>query len=103
MENKANRVDYLEHFYDNGFHIPTRTIYIGDVYGVVEDGLASDVIKAVHIMENESDHPICVYLNSCGGYMDSGLAIYEKLKNSHCHIHIDVYGACMSAASIIPC
>ena len=100
-KDKVENSEVIKRFFDDGFYEPTRTIYIGDVYGEIEDGLCADVFKAVHIFEEKGNQDINIFLNTYGGCCASSLAIYERLKNSACRINIDVYGACMSGGSII--
>ena len=93
--------DYIKHWFDDSFHRPSRTVYMGDVYGGIEDGLCADVFKAIHQMECDGGEHINIYLNSYGGDCSNSFAIYERLKSSPCPVIIDVYGACMSGGSII--
>ena len=93
--------EVVKNFFEHGLHEPSRTIYIGDVYGSIEDGLCADVFKAVHILEDKSGADINIYLNSFGGYCSSSFAIYELLTKSPCRINISAYGSCMSGGSII--
>lgn len=42
--------------------------------------------------------PIKLYINSCGGYTYSGLALIDIIKRSKTPVHTIAIGACMSAA-----
>ena len=42
--------------------------------------------------------PIKLYINSCGGYTYSGLALVDIIKRSKTPVHTIAIGACMSAA-----
>ena len=45
--------------------------------------------------------PITVILNTNGGDVAQGFAIYDAIKHSSCPVIMKVYGACMSMGSII--
>lgn len=103
--------DHLDKFYDYDVWIEGRTLYIGsisthtlgDEYGADEiSPIHSErVIKGLAILETKPEEPIKIILNSPGGDVYQGLAIYDAIKRSPCHITIIATGQCMSAASII--
>lgn len=103
--------DHLDKFYDYDVWIEGRTLYIGaqrglessDEYGMDEiSSLHSErVIKGLALLETKPEEPIKIILNSPGGDVYQGLAIYDAIKRSPCHITIIATGQCMSAASII--
>ena len=103
--------DHLDKFYDYDIWLEGRTLYIGsisthtlsDVYGADEiSPLTTErVIKGLALLETKPEEPIKIVLNSPGGDVYQGLAIYDAIKRSPCHVEILATGQCMSAASII--
>ena len=70
-----------------------RIIFIG---GAVDDTVASLFIAQMLFLEaDEPDKDIAVYINSPGGYVTSGLAIYNTIQ----HVKPDVVTYCMGQAS----
>lgn len=107
MSRKFTRDD-LEKFHDYEIFVPTRTIYLGsqttDIDGN-ESGtdalMAEKFIKNMHFLEQISGEPITIIMNNLGGLWYHGMAIYDTIKNSRCHIVIQARGAVMSMGSII--
>lgn len=62
---------------------------------------AARFIKNLHIVESLSLDPITIHLNTSGGDVIQGMAIYDAILNSKCHITIKVFGECMSIGSVI--
>ncbi|NLA74423.1 MAG: ATP-dependent Clp endopeptidase proteolytic subunit ClpP [Deltaproteobacteria bacterium] len=70
-----------------------RIIFIGEQ---VEDHMASTVIAQLLFLESEdTEKPITVYINSPGGSVTAGLAIYDTMQ----YIKPDVSTLCMGQAS----
>ncbi len=70
-----------------------RIIFVG---GTIEDGLANLVIAQLLFLEAEDpDNDIFVYINSPGGSVTSGLAIYDTMN----FIKPDVATTCMGMAA----
>ncbi|MGD9157499.1 MAG: ATP-dependent Clp endopeptidase proteolytic subunit ClpP [Desulfobacteraceae bacterium] len=70
-----------------------RIIFIGEQ---VEDNMANTVIAQLLFLESEdTEKPITVYLNSPGGSVTAGLAIYDTMQ----YIKPDVSTLCMGQAS----
>lgn len=103
--------DHLDKFYDYDIWLEGRTLFIGaqtalstsEEYGLDEiSPLTSErVLKGLAILETKPAEGIKIILNSPGGDVFQGLAIYDAIKRSPCHIEILATGQCMSAASII--
>jgi ATP-dependent Clp protease protease subunit len=93
----------IDRFYDYRLHIESRTIYIGDGdEGEVDAEVARKAIKAFHLLVSaDKEKPINVYINSFGGCMFNGMAIYDVMKNCPCHVTAFVLGAAMSMGSVI--
>ncbi len=70
-----------------------RIIFIGSA---IEDSVASLVIAQLLFLEAEDpEKDIFIYLNSPGGYVSSGLAIYDTMQ----YVRPDVATICMGQAS----
>lgn len=100
--------DDISYFMDEGIYLPTRTLYMGSTGS--EDGeengvdylMAERVIKGLHILDSSVvDQGITIILNSPGGVVTHGLAIYDAIKHCKNHVTIKAYGHAMSMGSII--
>ena len=70
-----------------------RIIFIGNA---IDDTVASLCIAQMLFLEaDDPDKDIAVYINSPGGYVTSGLAIYDTMQ----HVKPDVVTYCMGQAS----
>lgn len=97
----------VDRFYDFDIFVETRTLYMGSVsYNEGESGtdfnMAERIIKGLHVLENASlDKPITIIMNNIGGDPDHGMAIYDAIRLSPCHITIKAMGNAQSMGSII--
>jgi len=92
----------IDHFFDNYVHIETRTLYLGDGADGVDAEVARRAIQGFHLLvAADKEKPIIVYINSFGGCMFNGMAIYDVMKNCPCHVTAYVHGAAMSMGSVI--
>lgn len=66
-----------------------------------EDHMASLVVSQLLIMSRESDEPITIYINSSGGSVSSGLAIYDTMQSIDNIIKTVVIGAACSMGAYI--
>jgi ATP-dependent Clp protease protease subunit len=66
------------------------------VHGEVTDGMASLVTAQLLFLESESPKkPISIYINSPGGLITAGLAIYDTMQ----YVSPDVHTICMGQAA----
>lgn len=102
--------DNIDKFYEYDVDLTTRTVYIGSqmLDNGEESGInalvAERTIKALHLLEAQApngDKPITVILNSPGGDVYHGMAIYGAIKACKNHVTIIVYGMAMSMAALI--
>lgn len=108
MARKKNPIEAAEFFFATGIHLDSRLLYIGP-NGNSENGdtidayTAGSVLKALHLMKVSVpvDEEITIILNSYGGDVDQGFAIYDFLSSMPQPLHIKVYGACHSMAAAI--
>ncbi|HEU5440173.1 MAG TPA: ATP-dependent Clp protease proteolytic subunit [Ktedonobacterales bacterium] len=72
------------------------------VNGPVEDQLASLVVAELLFLASEgSDRPINVYVNSPGGVITAGMAIYDTMRSLRCPISTTCVGQAASFGTII--
>ena len=105
---KRNNSDANEAFHDYDIHVPSRTIYVGSVSSNDEHdesgtdfAMAERLIKNMHILETINKEPIVIILNNLGGDYYHGMALYDRIKASPCHVTVEVYGQAMSMGSLI--
>ena len=75
-----------------------REIYLS---GEITDELADDMTRQVRYLAGQNHDPITVYINSPGGNVSAGLAIYDVLMSCGCTIHTVVAGEASSMAAVI--
>ena len=72
--------------------------------GPIEDNLASLVCAQLLFLESEAaDQPISLYINSPGGVVSAGLAMYDTMQYIKCPVSTVCLGQAASAASLILC
>ncbi|GAA5991035.1 hypothetical protein JCM10908_006512 [Rhodotorula pacifica] len=69
--------------------------------GPIDDALSSVVVAQLLFLEAESSAPISLYINSPGGSVTAGLAIYDTMQFVHTPVHTIVVGQASSMASLI--
>ena len=96
------QIDDIEVFFEQGLYVPTRTIYMGEILdGGTDHVMAERVIKALHVLDANSEAPIAILMNNPGGDEYHGLAIYDAILGCKNHVAITAYGHAMSMGSII--
>ncbi len=76
-----------------------RIIFLGDE---IDDGLANSVVAQLLFLESEStERDISVYINSPGGSVSAGLAIYDTMQFVKCDISTIVVGMAASMAAVL--
>jgi len=76
-----------------------RIIFIG---GEIEDDTANLVIAQLLFLQNENaDADISIYVNSPGGYITAGLAIYDTMQFVGCDVRTYCLGQAASMAAVI--
>ena len=70
--------------------------------GVVEDTMANLVVAQMLFLESQNtDKPIKLYINSPGGSVTAGLAIYDTMQFVKCPVHTMVMGQAASMGSFL--
>lgn len=80
-------------------HLDTRSIFL---WGGVDDDSAKHVIDRLMYLDSEkSGEPITFYINSPGGYVTSGMAIYDTMQMIESPVHTICMGLAASMGSIL--
>lgn len=109
MANKYNRNLYqnVSTFHGDNLFIPRRTVYFGS--NNLEDAGADEVnafntgqlIKNLLLLDNMNNQSITLYLNTCGGCVEDGMAIYDIIKSLKSNVNIIGIGKVYSMGSVI--
>lgn len=78
--------------------LQTRSIMLS---GEIDKESAEKVIKQMLILEAESDEPIRIFINSPGGDVDAGFAIYDMAKFIKNEVYMIGMGLIASAATLV--
>ena len=78
--------------------LEARSIFISEG---IDAGVARRVISDLLILDEQSNETINVYLNSSGGEINSGFAIFDTLRYVQSPIRVINTGLCASIATII--
>jgi ATP-dependent Clp protease, protease subunit len=71
--------------------------------GPIEDATAGAICSQLLVLEAESDEPLALYLNSPGGSVDSGFAIYDTMQTLACPVATVCIGLAASMAQFLLC
>ncbi len=76
-----------------------RIIFLGDE---IDDNVANAVVAQLLFLESESpDRDISVYINSPGGSVSAGLAIYDTMQFVKCDVSTIAVGMAASMAAVL--
>lgn len=75
-----------------------RVIYLS---GEIDSNLATVVTAQLLYLESQSSSPINIYINSPGGSVTAGLAIYDTMQYVRCEISTVAIGQAYSMASLL--
>lgn len=78
--------------------LKNRVIFIN---GVIDDKLSNLVISELLYLDNISDEDISIYINSPGGSVTSGLAIYDTMNFIKSDVRTICIGLAASMAAVI--
>jgi len=102
----------IDRYFDYSCYVPSRYLYIGSTkFGSSgdDDGWESGVdaemaeyaIKGITYLESIARKPITIFTNNLGGSWYHGMAIYDTIRASRCHITMVALGYACSMGSII--
>ena len=76
-----------------------RVIFLGDA---IDSAVANTIIAQLLFLEKaDAKAPITMYVNSPGGHVTAGLAIYDTMQYVKCPVHTVSMGLSASMGSII--
>ena len=76
-----------------------RIIYLGTP---IFDQVANSVIaQLLHLEREDPDRDISIYINSPGGEVHAGLAIYDAMRLNRCDVATYCVGLCASMATVL--
>ena len=75
-----------------------RTIYLN---GEINDEAALSIITQLHYLEDNSQEPITLVINSPGGSVSAGLAIYDVMQALSCPVTTAAIGLAASMAALV--
>lgn len=76
-----------------------RVVFIGEA---ITDTVASLVVAQLLYLESvDSEREICLYINSPGGSISAGMAIYDTMKFIKCPVSTICIGMCASMAAVL--
>ena len=78
-----------------------RVIYVN---GEINEQAAMNVVQQMtYLVMEDSVRPIKLFINSCGGEIDSGMVIYDILQGSPAPIQVYCTGKAYSMAAVLLC
>lgn len=78
--------------------LKTRSLLLS---GEINKEMADRFIRDLLVLENESSDPVKVFINSPGGDVDAGYAIYDMIRFVSCPVTIIGMGLVASAAALV--
>lgn len=98
-DDKKEKKDNSAQFIFTKKFLEQRKIFL---WGAVDDDSAKDVITKLMYLETEKPNtPITFYINSPGGMVTAGMAIYDTMKLISSPVHTVVLGLAASMGSIL--
>lgn len=95
----------VEQFFDYGVDHRRRVIYLGspknDGDNDVSPAMAEQTIKGLISLDASSDQPIKLIINTPGGDVEEGMAIYDAISICRSHVTGLVFGQACSMGSVI--
>lgn len=79
-------------------HLMNRNIFLN---GEITAELADAFLAEFLYLEQESDEPVNIYINSPGGEVDAGLMIYDTIQGSSLKINMLCTGMAASMAAVL--
>lgn len=104
------RSDPSNSWFESNVDFASRMVYFGsftdteDTEAGIDHRSSESVIKALialDIQAPDGDKPITMLMNSIGGDVYHGLAIYDAIRSCRNEVHVLVYGAAFSMAAIV--
>lgn len=71
--------------------------------GEIDDVMSSSICAQLLYLSSLNNEPVLMYINSPGGSVSAGFAIYDTMNHIKCEVHTICMGICASMASILLC
>ena len=71
--------------------------------GEIDDNMSSSICSQLLYLSSISNEPIQMYINSPGGSVSAGLAIYDIMNYIKCEVSTICMGICASMAAVLLC
>lgn len=65
------------------------------------DSVSSAIMQLLYLEDEDPDAPVTIYINSCGGEVGSGLALYDVMNTISCPVHTVCLGTAASMGAVI--
>ena len=98
----------IDRYFDYSCYAPARYLYVGSIESDTEDGesgtdcaMSEYLIKGITYLESVNRKPITIYANNLGGDWYHGMAMYDAIRASNCHITMIAMGYACSMGSVI--
>lgn len=92
-----NKKDYIDQLHDKGVYLPGRFI---NLTGEINEEKTEEVLNNLYVLD-KTDGIITILLNSEGGDVYNGFAIYDSIIACRNHIKIIATGNCQSMATLL--
>lgn len=79
-------------------HLSKRRIFLN---GEIDRESANDIVAQLLYLQDESEEPVYLYINSGGGEVNAGLLIYDVLQSMTIPVYIYCTGLAASMAAIL--
>lgn len=79
-------------------HLMNRNVFLT---GSIDGEMANNFLSQFIYLEQESDDPVTIYINSPGGEVNAGLMIYDTIQGSRLPINMVCTGMAASMAAIL--
>ena len=79
-------------------HLMNRNVFL---QGTIDLDMANQFLSQLLYLEQESEEPVTIYINSPGGEVNAGLVIYDAIQGSNLEINMICTGMAASMAAIL--
>ena len=79
-------------------HLMNRNVFLT---GSIDSETADNFLSQFIYLEQESDEPVTIYINSPGGEINAGLMIYDTIRGSRLQVNMICTGMAASMAAIL--
>lgn len=96
--------EHISMIHSHGLDIANRIIYLDSEAedGEVSYDMSRKFLRNIKVLEVISEsEPLTIVLNTDGGDVVQGMAIYDRIRESPCDVTIKVYGYAQSMGSVI--